>query len=129
MSTQMAIRARLFFLNSPFGHRQAAVLEVDVKQVDVPRQFDIVHDVGFDDLPCDGLRSVLRRVVNVAVAGIAEQASLERPLCGALSQVARAAGIRVKEIKGTRTVSNKRSASPFFRSAMLDSAVWTYNYS
>ena len=56
----------------PFGLRQVVVFEIDVEQVDVPRQFDIVRDVGFDDLPCDGQRRVLRRVVNVAVAGMAE---------------------------------------------------------
>jgi hypothetical protein len=45
------------------------VLQVDVEQVDVPRQFDIVRHVGFDDLPGDGQRRLLRRIVNVAVAG------------------------------------------------------------
>ena len=55
---------------SPSGLRQIVVLEVDVEQVDVPRQFDIVHDVGFDNLPGDGQSRVLRVVVNVAVAGL-----------------------------------------------------------
>src|SRR5262249_26244255 len=58
--------------DAPFCLRQVVVLKVDVEQVDVPRQFDIVHDVVFDDLPCDGQRRGLRRVVNVAVAGSAE---------------------------------------------------------
>src|SRR5262245_53999076 len=36
---------------SPSGLRQVEVFEADVEQVDVPGQFNIVHDVGFDDLP------------------------------------------------------------------------------
>src|SRR5262249_14615379 len=66
----------------PSGLRQVAVLEVDVEQVDVPRQFDIVRDVGLDDLPCDRQGRVLRRVVDVAVAGVAELRVLlgEEPL-------------------------------------------------
>ena len=56
----------------PLGLRQVAGFQGDVEQVDVPRQFDILGHVGFDDLPRDGQRRVLRRVVNVPVAGIAE---------------------------------------------------------
>ena len=35
-------------------------------------RFNIVHHVGFDDFPRDRQSRVLRVVVNVAVAGIAE---------------------------------------------------------
>ena len=46
--------------------------EVDVQQVDVPRQFAAVQDVGFDDLPRNGQRRVLRVVVDVTVRGAAQ---------------------------------------------------------
>ncbi len=57
---------------SVFGLRQVVVLDVDVEQVDVPRQFDVVQDLGFDVLQCDSQSRVLRPIVYVAVAGIAE---------------------------------------------------------
>ena len=43
---------------APFGLPQVVVIEVDVEQVDVPLQFDSVHDVGFDDLAGDGQQLV-----------------------------------------------------------------------
>ena len=50
---------------------QIRVIEVDVEQVDVPRQLHRVADVGLDDLARDGQRGALRDVVDVAVAGVA----------------------------------------------------------
>src|SRR4029079_2808669 len=58
--------------DSPFGLRQVEVFEIDVEQVDVPRQFNVGHDVGFDDLAGDRQGRVLRAVVNVAVTGRAQ---------------------------------------------------------
>src|SRR5215216_5047679 len=47
---------------SPSGLRQVVVIQVAVEQVDVPRPFDIIGDVGLDDLACDGQGRVLRCV-------------------------------------------------------------------
>jgi hypothetical protein len=58
--------------DSPFRLRQVVVSEVEVEQVNVPRQFDLLPDVGLDDLPCDRQRRVLGGIMNVAIAGLAE---------------------------------------------------------
>src|SRR6202040_2712761 len=50
--------------NSTSGLGQVVVVEIDVEQVDVPRQLD----VGQDDLPSDWQRGVLRDVVDVSIA-------------------------------------------------------------
>src|SRR5688500_13654672 len=52
--------------------RKIVHAEVDVEQVDVPRQLDGVEHVGLDDLACDRQRRRLRVVVDVTVAGGAQ---------------------------------------------------------
>src|SRR5882672_6608352 len=59
-----------FYPTFRFG--QIVVVEIDIQQVDIPGKLDAVHHVGFDNLSRNRQRGVLRRIVNVAVAGLPE---------------------------------------------------------
>src|SRR6202022_4923411 len=52
-------------LDAALGGGQVEVIEVEVQEVDVPREFDAIADIGRDDFPRDGQRGGLRVVVDV----------------------------------------------------------------
>ena len=52
----------------PFlGHFQVVVVEVDVEQIDVPRHFDRIQDVGLHNFPSNGQGGCLGVIVYVFV--------------------------------------------------------------
>ena len=55
----------------PFlGHFQVVVVEVDVEQIDVPRHFDRIQDVGLHNFPSNGQGGCLGVIVYVFVFGL-----------------------------------------------------------
>ena len=55
----------------PFlGHFQVVVVVVDVEQIDVPRHFDRIQDVGLHNFPSNGQGGCLGVIVYVFVFGL-----------------------------------------------------------
>src|SRR4029450_226669 len=51
------------------GIDEIVIVQVQVQEIDVPRQLGAIAHVGSDDLTSDGQRGRLRIIVDVAVAG------------------------------------------------------------